>query len=143
MKIINIIGHSNSGKTTIVKELVPMLAENFTVGTIKHMGHHIFELPEGKDTTLHFEAGADCGTGIDAEKWVLTLRGTDVYNLLDIYALRGYAYCVIEGFKDEQFSCVVLGDLTTAKKVILRDATPAEIYAARDSFEEYTPRFHV
>ena len=136
MKIINIIGHSNSGKTTIVKELVPMLAENFTVGTIKHMGHHIFELPEGKDTTLHFEAGADCGTGIDAEKCVLTLRGTDVYTILDIYALLGYDYCVIEGFKDEQFSCVVLGDLTTAKKVILRDATPAEIYAARDSFEE-------
>ena len=143
MKIINIIGHSNSGKTTIVKELVPMLAENFTVGTIKHMGHHIFELPEGKDTTLHFEAGADCGTGIDAEKCVLRLRGTDVYTILDIYALLGYDYCVIEGFKDEQFSCVVLGDLTTAKKVILRDATPAEIYAARDSFEEYTPRFHV
>lgn len=143
MKIINIIGHSNSGKTTIVKELVPMLAENFTVGTIKHMGHHIFELPKGKDTTLHFEAGADCGTGIDAEKCVLTLRGTDVYTILDIYALLGYDYCVIEGFKDEQFSCVVLGDLTTAKKVILRDATPAEIYAARDSFEEYNPRFHV
>lgn len=143
MKIINIIGHSNSGKTTIVKELVPMLAEKFTVGTIKHMGHHIFELPKGKDTTIHFEAGADCGTGIDAEKCVLTLRGTDVYTILDIYALLGYDYCVIEGFKDEQFSCVVLGDLTTAKKVILRDATPAEIYAARDSFEEYTPRFHV
>lgn len=143
MKIINIIGHSNSGKTTIVRELVPMLAEKFTVGTIKHMGHHIFELPKGKDTTLHFEAGAECGTGIDAEKCVLTLRGTDVYTILDIYALLGYDYCVIEGFKDEQFSCVVLGDLTKAEKVILRNATPAEIYAARDSFEEYTPRFHV
>ncbi|HJJ86994.1 MAG TPA: hypothetical protein O0X17_01495, partial [Methanocorpusculum sp.] len=60
-----------------------------------------------------------------------------------IYALLGYDYCVIEGFKDEQFSCVVLGDLTTATNVIMRDATPAEIFAARDSFEDYTPRFHV
>ncbi len=143
MKIINIIGHSNSGKTTIVKELVPMLAKNNKVGTIKHMGHHIFELPAGKDTTLHYEAGASCGTGIDAEKCVLTLRGTDVYTILDIYVLLGYDYCVIEGFKDEQFSCVVLGDLTTATNVILRDASPAEIFDARDSFEDYTPRFHV
>lgn len=143
MKIINIIGHSNSGKTTIIKELVPLLAKNYKVGTIKHMGHHIFELPKGKDTTIHYEAGASCGTGIDAEKCVLTLSGTDVYTILDIYALLGYDYCVIEGFKDEQFSCVVLGDLTTAENVILKNATPAEIFAARDLFEDYTPRFHV
>lgn len=143
MKIINIIGHSNSGKTTLVKELVPLLAEKFKVGAIKHMGHHIFALPEGKDTTVHFNAGAACGAGIDSEKTVLTLRGTDVYTVLDIYALLGFDYCVIEGFKDEHFSCVVLGDLVTAENVILRDASAAEIFAARDSFAEYTPRFHV
>lgn len=143
MKIINIIGHSNSGKTTIVCQLVPMLAEISRVGTIKHMGHHIFELPKGKDTTRHFEAGSVAGTGIDAEKCVMAISGTDVYTILDIYALLGFDYCVIEGFKDESFSCVVLGDLVSATNIIMRDATAEEIFAARDSFEDYVPRSRV
>ncbi|MDO5846376.1 MAG: molybdopterin-guanine dinucleotide biosynthesis protein B [Methanocorpusculum sp.] len=139
MKIINIIGHSNSGKTTRIAKLVPMLAEIARVGTIKHMGHHIWELPKGKDTTIHFTAGAECSAGIDAEKTVLTLRGTDLYTILYIYAMLGYDYCVVEGFKEVGFSAAVLGNLE-AEKAILRDPTPEEIFAARDRFDEYVPR---
>lgn len=141
MKIINIIGHSNSGKTTIIARLVPMLADISKVGTIKHMGHHVWELPKGKDTTIHFNAGAACGAGIDAEKTVLTLRGTDLYTILDIYSLLGFDYCVVEGFKEVGFSAAVLGDLE-AKKAIMHNPTPEEIFAARDSFDEYVPRLH-
>ncbi|MCK9313701.1 MAG: molybdopterin-guanine dinucleotide biosynthesis protein B [Methanocorpusculum sp.] len=139
MRIINIIGHSNSGKTTIITKLVPLLANVGTVGTIKHMGHHIWELPPGKDTTVHFEAGAACGAGIDVEKTMLTLRGTDVYTVLDFYAWMGYDYAVVEGFKEEGFSCAVLGDLE-AKNVILTNPTLEEIFAARNMFDEYVPK---
>ncbi|HJJ53623.1 MAG TPA: molybdopterin-guanine dinucleotide biosynthesis protein MobB [Methanocorpusculum sp.] len=139
MRVINIIGHSNSGKTTIVTKLVPLLAKVSTVCTIKHMGHHIWELPPGKDTTVHYDAGATCGAGIDAEKTVLTLRGTDVYLILDFYAWMGYDYAVVEGFKDESFSCAVLGDLS-AKNCILTDPSVEELFAARDLFDEYVSR---
>jgi len=139
MRVINIIGHSNSGKTTLVTKVVPLLAKMGTVCTIKHMGHHIWELPPGKDTTVHFEAGASCGAGIDAEKTVLTLRGTDVYLILDFYAWMGYEYAVVEGFKEEGFSCAVLGDLV-ADNCILTDPTVEELFAARDLFDEYVPR---
>ncbi|HKM41215.1 MAG TPA: molybdopterin-guanine dinucleotide biosynthesis protein B [Methanocorpusculum sp.] len=139
MRIINIIGHSNSGKTTIITKLVPLLAKVGTVGTIKHMGHHIWELPPGKDTTVHFEAGAACGAGIDVEKTMLTLRGTDVYTVLDFYAWMGYDYAVVEGFKEESFSCAVLGDLE-AENVILTNPTLEELFAARNLFDEYVPK---
>ena len=68
MRLINIVGHSNSGKTTLIVRLVPMLAELGRVATLKQLGCHSFILPEGKDTTRHFEAGAECATGVDTEK---------------------------------------------------------------------------
>ncbi|HJJ36337.1 MAG TPA: molybdopterin-guanine dinucleotide biosynthesis protein B [Methanocorpusculum sp.] len=142
MKVINIIGHSNSGKTTLIRKLIPLLAEIGKTGAVKHMGHHCIELPDGKDTTVHYEAGAAMGAGIDAEKTVLTLQGTDVYTILDIYAYLGFDYCVIEGFKEEGFACAVLGDLE-AKNILARNPTAEELFRLRDSFPDYVPRHHV
>lgn len=136
MRIINIIGHSNSGKTTLITRLVPLLAEVGTVATIKHMGHHTWELPPGKDTTVHYAGGAVVSAGIDAEKTVMSLRTTDVFEILDFYAWKGYDYAVVEGFKEVGFSCAVLGDLE-AVHVILRDPTVDEVFAKRDLFDEY------
>jgi molybdopterin-guanine dinucleotide biosynthesis protein MobB len=139
MRIINIIGHSNSGKTIMIKKLVPLLAAVGTVATIKHMGHHIWELPVEKDTTVHFDGGSVVTAGIDAEKTVLSLRTTDVYDILNFYAWKGYDYVVVEGFKEEGFSCVVLGDLV-AEHAILRNVGVDEVFAMRDQFEVYVPR---
>ena len=139
MRIINIIGHSNSGKTTMITKLVPLLVAVGTVATIKHMGHHIWELPAGKDTTVHFTGGAVATAGIDAEKTVMSLRTTDVYEILDFYAWKGYDYAVVEGFKEEGVSCVVLGDLA-ADHVVVRDADAETVFAMRDLFEVYVPR---
>lgn len=139
MRIINIIGHSNSGKTTMITKLVPLLAAVGTVATIKHMGHHIWELPRGKDTTVHFSGGSMATAGIDAEKTVMSLRTMNVYDILDFYAWMGYDYAVVEGFKEEGFSCVVLGDLA-AEHVVLQDAGADEVFAMRDMFEVYVPR---
>ncbi len=139
MKVINLIGHSNSGKTTTLAKLIPMLAAVGRVGSVKHMGHHIWDLPEGKDTTIHFEAGSTCSAGIDADKTVLTLRGTDVYTILDIYTVLGYDYAVVEGFKEEGLPAVVLGNLE-ADNILYRDLSAEEIFAARDSFPDYIPR---
>ena len=141
MRIINLVGHSCSGKTTLIKELVPKLAAVGTVATIKHMGHHVFELPEGKDTTVHYEAGSSCSTGIDQGKTVLTLRTTDVYTVLDVYDFLGYDYCVVEGYKEEGFACAVLGDLDV-QNVLLRDPTAEELFEKRDIFPIYH-RTHV
>jgi molybdopterin-guanine dinucleotide biosynthesis protein B len=58
--IISIVGKSNSGKTTLIEKLVPVLKQRgLKVGTIKHDVHG-FELDkEGKDTWRHAQAGVD------------------------------------------------------------------------------------
>lgn len=138
MKIISIVGHSNSGKTTLITQLIPALSKIAAVASIKHMGHHIYELPPGKDTTLHFEAGAICSAGIDKEKTVLTLEGTNIYTILDFYSFMGYDYVVVEGFKEIGFPCAVIGDLVS-KYEIMRNPTVDEIISRRDEFMEYIP----
>ncbi|MEX0704368.1 MAG: molybdopterin-guanine dinucleotide biosynthesis protein B [Planctomycetales bacterium] len=64
MKRIHIIGRKNSGKTTLIVELVEELtARGYAVGTIKHTHHrHDFDVP-GKDSHRHRTAGA-CVVGL-------------------------------------------------------------------------------
>ena len=59
MNRIHIIGRKNSGKTTLVVELVQQLtARGLRVGTIKHTHHHHELDVPGKDSFRHREAGA-------------------------------------------------------------------------------------
>ena len=74
MKIIQVVGRSNSGKTTFIKQLIPHLKTLGHVAVIKHLGDHEFELEKGKDSTGFFEAGAEISVGIDAHKSVVAIR---------------------------------------------------------------------
>ncbi len=58
--LIAIIGHSKSGKTTLVETLVPVFKRRgYRVGTIKHT-HHVPDFDKrGKDSWRHFDAGSD------------------------------------------------------------------------------------
>lgn len=58
-KRIHIVGRKNSGKTTLVVDLVKELTRRgLRIGTIKHTHHHHeFDAP-GKDSYLHRQAGA-------------------------------------------------------------------------------------
>ncbi len=60
MKRIHIVGRKNSGKTTLVVELVEWLTQQgYRVGTIKHTHHHHELDTPGKDSFLHREAGSN------------------------------------------------------------------------------------
>lgn len=59
MKRIHIIGRKNSGKTTLITEIVQELTRRGRrVGTIKHTHHHHELDTPGKDSHRHREAGA-------------------------------------------------------------------------------------
>ena len=68
MKRIHIIGQKNSGKTTLIADLVQALTlQGYRVGTIKHTHHqHELDAP-GKDSHRHREAGAQV-VGILSQK---------------------------------------------------------------------------
>ena len=74
MKIIQVAGRSNSGKTTFIRKLIPELKKIGAVGVIKHLGDHEFFLETDKDTTFFYDAGADITTGIDTKKTVTIVQ---------------------------------------------------------------------
>ena len=77
MRRIHIVGRKNSGKTTLVTELVRYFSERGRrVGTIKHTHHHHELDTPGKDSHLHREAGA-CAVGVLSRKLTAVFRPVD------------------------------------------------------------------
>jgi len=138
MKVIQVVGRSNSGKTYFIHRLLERMTviSPGKVGVIKHLGHHTFDLEEGKDTTTHYEHGAECVAGVDAEKTVLTIRNDELVKSLEILCDLGMEYAIIEGFKSYGFKKIVKGELESGE-CLLRDPTVDEVIASIDKFDDY------
>ena len=136
MKIIQIVGRSNTGKTTFIKSLIGALSAHGTVGAVKHLGHHGFLLEPGKDTTLYYESHAAISGGVDEEKSVIVRRENDLDSTLATLCNAGIEYAILEGFKTRPFPRVVIGDLP-GENVVLRNPTIDEVIAALPEFEDY------
>lgn len=136
MKLIQIVGRSNSGKTTFIKDLIPALKKRGKVAVIKHLGDHEYILEKEKDTTGFFDAGADISVGIDADKAIVALRTNALDKMLHLLADQGMDFVVIEGFKQRSFPKIVIGDLEV-EGCILTNPTINNVIASLDLFENY------
>jgi molybdopterin-guanine dinucleotide biosynthesis protein B len=60
LPIVAIVGRTNSGKTTLIERLIPVLsAKGYRIATVKHHHHGDFEADQpGKDSWRHARAGA-------------------------------------------------------------------------------------
>ncbi len=140
MIVIHIFGRSNTGKTTLTEALCRRLAEKGRVETIKHSGHHTLSLEEGKDTTLHFRAGASGACAIDEEKSILILAEEGLIHALDAASDRGADYCIVEGFKNVPLPGIALGDVG-GEHILMRSPTVEEILINLDRFPTWvTPK---
>ncbi len=110
--IFQVVGYSNSGKTTFLTKLLEKLSfEEWKVVTIKHHGHGGQpDLLTGKDSSRHIEAGAVAsiveGDGrliLHAEQPTWTLA--EQIGLLSSFQPD---YILIEGYKLADFPKVVL-----------------------------------
>jgi molybdopterin-guanine dinucleotide biosynthesis protein MobB len=137
MKIIQIVGNSNSGKTTFIKELIPELKKKGSVAVIKHLGDHIYKIGKGKDTTIFFDAGADISVGIDAEKAVASLHRNNLDDVLALLNDQGMDFAVIEGFKRRLFPRIVIGNLTVDEHV-LTNPSVNEVIISLHLFEDFS-----
>ncbi|MDD1728166.1 MAG: molybdopterin-guanine dinucleotide biosynthesis protein B [Methanospirillum sp.] len=135
MKVIHIAGWSGSGKTTFILDLVSALAPFGKVGTIKHIGDHICDLPAGKDTSRHYDAGASIVTGIDLEKSMITHRTISLVAALDTLSDAGVEFAVVEGFKNIPFQKAVMGDLDVPS--LIKNPRVEEIIQLLPSFDDY------
>lgn len=140
VKVLHIVGHSGSGKTTFITRLVVELRNLGTVATIKHLDHHSYALPEGKDTTLFFDCGVNISEGIDSEKSVMVFRDPDLFHALDRLADLGMDFVVIEGFKSVEIPGIVFGDLLVPN-ALMTDPGIEQVIREIDIFPEIRSKF--
>ena len=136
MKIIQIVGSSNSGKTTFIKNLIPELKKKGNVAVIKHLGDHTYNIEKGKDTTAFFDAGADISVGIDSDKAVAAIRKNTLDDVLGMLLDQGMDFAIIEGFKQRSFPKIVIGSLT-ADSCILSNPTVNDVITSLSLFENF------
>jgi len=136
MKIIHVVGNSNSGKTTFIKNLIPELKKKGNVAVIKHLGDHTFNIEEAKDTTVFFNAGADISVGIDSDKAVAAIRKNTLDDVLGMLFDQEMDFAIIEGFKQRSFPKIVIGNLT-ADTSILTNPSVDEVISSLNLFENF------
>ncbi|WP_299979154.1 molybdopterin-guanine dinucleotide biosynthesis protein B [Desulfobacula sp.] len=101
-KIITIVGKSNSGKTTLLEKLIPLLTQRgYKTGSVKH-AHDGFEMDkEGKDSWRHRKAGARATLVITQNKVAMIKDDNHGY----IEKMRSYLsdmdIILAEGFKKQ------------------------------------------
>lgn len=104
MKIISVVGHSDSGKTTLIEALLPELKKReLRIATVKHDVHGFQMDTPGKDTWRHAKAGADVVV-ISSPTKIATIQNVDAERSLNEIrtALAGQVDLIItEGYKRE------------------------------------------
>jgi molybdopterin-guanine dinucleotide biosynthesis protein B len=102
MRVVAIVGHQGSGKTTLVEKLIPALqARGFSVSTIKHTHHHDIEIDvAGKDSHRHRLAGASEVIVASDSGWARIAASREPASLQVLLGqLRPVDVVLIEGFK--------------------------------------------
>ncbi len=101
--VIAISGEKNSGKTTLIEAVLPILAERgYRVAVIKHDGHAFEPDVPGTDTRRFYDAGA-VGTAVfDGEKFMMVKRqSVDERQLFE--AFEDADLILIEGLKNSDY----------------------------------------
>ncbi len=77
MKVLAVVGNSNSGKTRLIAKLIPELKRRgYSVSVIKHCSKGFTLSPEGKDSWKFNEAGADAVSMIGPDRLSLIRQDT-------------------------------------------------------------------
>lgn len=140
--ILQFVGYSNSGKTTLLCKVIAALsARGIRVGTIKHDAH-TFEVDKpGKDTSRHREAGAHVVSITSAEKTAIMIQEhrsieqlLPYYSEVDLVLIEGYKFAPYPKFVVlREISHVnLLDDVTAVEAVVAWDGISAEPYECYD-----------
>lgn len=143
MKAFCVVGPSDTGKTSLIERLVPLLAERGKVGTVKSIHHDVRLDEEGKDTYRHREAGAERVVGVTPETLFEFSDVDDKYEAiseaLDRLADTGYDYAVVEGFSESSLPKLATGE-TDAPNVVLHDADEVDDETLVNTVEGFEDR---
>ncbi len=108
MKVFQVVGYQNTGKTTLICRLIEWFSEaGYRVGTIKHDAHRTDFDREGKDTWRHRRAGAETAA-------IVSGSGTALFSshpLTPAELLKRLGdpdIVLLEGFKREHYPKIVM-----------------------------------
>jgi molybdopterin-guanine dinucleotide biosynthesis protein B len=101
--VISIVGKSESGKTTLIEQLLPELKRRgYRIGVVKH-AHHGFDMDrKGKDSYRHKQAGADTVMIASPGRiaMIKDVRGERLDDLIPFF--KDMDLLITEGFKRER-----------------------------------------
>ena len=113
LRVLQIVGFKDSGKTTLMLELIRLAAASGkTVATVKHHGHpEALEMPLATtDSMLFFNGGADVsivfGGGVIQQH--VRKKEAAIEELVAMAAKANTDFILIEGFKDAPYEKIVL-----------------------------------
>ncbi|CNF11060.1 molybdopterin-guanine dinucleotide biosynthesis protein MobB [Yersinia nurmii] len=112
--LLGIAAYSGTGKTTLLKQLIPLLRQRgIRVGLIKHTHHNMDVDTPGKDSYELRKAGADQTLVASDKRWALMTETPDNPSLdLQYLASRLDAnnidLVLVEGFKHEPINKIAL-----------------------------------
>ena len=122
--ILGFAAYSGTGKTTLLRQLLPMLREKgYRVGVIKH-AHHDFDIDKpGKDSYELRKAGASEMLVASAKRWALMVETEDtgdpvLQDMLDRLDQQVLDLILVEGFKHEQLPKIELHRPAVGKPLI-------------------------
>ncbi|MDL2275227.1 molybdopterin-guanine dinucleotide biosynthesis protein B [Desulfosarcina sp. OttesenSCG-928-G10] len=101
--VVSIVGKSESGKTTLIEKLIPVLkSRGLRIGVVKH-AHHGFDLDQkGKDSERHQAAGAEVVMVASPDR-IAMVRKMENPRLSDLIPFFGDVDLLIsEGFKTDK-----------------------------------------
>ncbi len=104
--LICIVGRSNTGKTTLIENLIPELKKRgFKIGTVKHSVHGFDLDREGKDSYRHKKAGASFVLISSPQKIALIKDIEREYTLDEIKErfIENVDLVLAEGFKSSSY----------------------------------------
>lgn len=108
--VISIVGKQNTGKTTLIALIIPLLKKKgYKVGTIKYNVPSFAIDYEGKDTYRHYQAGADV-VSISSPKKLAIIKRIDQKppSIKDIIECnyRGIDIVLVEGYKNWRYPSI-------------------------------------
>ena len=109
-KVLGICAFSGTGKTTLLRQVIPLLRNaGLRVGLVKH-AHHEFETDQpGKDSYELRKAGAEAVLVASQNRWALVretperTEAPELTALLETLPLTELDVVLVEGFKREDF----------------------------------------
>ncbi|MCR8850922.1 molybdopterin-guanine dinucleotide biosynthesis protein B [Rossellomorea sp. SC111] len=112
LSVIQVVGFKNSGKTSLVCNMIRWAAESgISVSSCKHHGHGGKpDMVEGTDSTLHKRAGATIA-GVEGDgmlQLAISKRDWQLDDILSIYSYMKTDLIIVEGYKRERYPKIVL-----------------------------------